>query len=454
MSQIIHSECLQALKKLPANSVDAIVTDPPAGIAFMSKSWDRDKGGRSAWVLWLTEIMTEAYHVLKPGGHAVVWSLPRTSHWTACALEDAGFEIRDCLYHFFGSGFPKSHDLSKAIDRRAQVEREVIRHKPRPVTSGTMAGSSDTRPWIEKSREIGYHEVAGPIPVTAEAQRWSGYGTALKPSVETWWLCRKPIAGGSIADNLLTWGVGGLNIDGCRIPGGDTTRATHNVQSGYLSGSIGEGKPAKAPYSTGSTLGRWPSHLLLSHTLYCDEEQCAEDCPVRLLDEQSGVSKSAMGLKGKAGAAKFSGKYANGEIYTDTGGASRYFTTFLYTPKTSRRERNAGCEALPVLDKEDRNFVSGIKWNNDPRSPNGGYENKPCPPLQNNHPTVKPIALMSWLVRLVCPPGGIVLDPFGGSGSTALACIAEGMEYILIEQEAEYVAIAQARIAHMENEVA
>ena len=381
---LLYGDALTELQKLPSDSVDAICCDPPSGIAFMSKKWDTDKGGRTQWVVWLAEIMTEALRVLKPGGHAVVWALPRTSHWTACALEDAGFEIRDCLYHFFGSGFPKSHNVSIAIDKHLQVEREVIGEgKGRTGTLAQPRGGStfsdDAYEWP------GVYSITSPGSI--EAQQYDGYGTALKPGVECWWLCRKPLEKGmSIAENVLKWGTGGLNISVCRV---------------------------------GDIQGRWPANLLLSHSLFCTET-CIDDCPVKALDEQSGTSKSVKNIRGKAGNAKFHGDYNNGKTYlntmdhiaghSDQGGASRYFTTFRYTPKASRRERDTGC-------------------------------------ARNTHPTVKPVTLMRWLLRLITPPGGVVLDMFMGSGTTGVAALLEGMNFIGIEQEEEYFSLARLRLA-------
>jgi len=206
----IHSgDNLEIMRDMDAESVDAVVTDPPAGIAFMGKDWDKDKGGRTEWVAWMTEVMGETLRLLKPGGHALVWALPRTSHWTAWALEEAGFEIRDCVYHVFGSGFPKSHNISKAIDKMKGAERgsDYI------PTNGNVYGQG-------KAKAAGVDRTPGAIlthaPATPEAEQWDGWGTALKPAVECWWLVRKPFPG-TVAGNVLEWGTGGINVDGCRV---------------------------------------------------------------------------------------------------------------------------------------------------------------------------------------------------------------------------------------------
>jgi len=426
---VLHGDALEVLKGIPDNYVHSIVCDPPAGINFMSKDFDKDRGGRDQWIAWLRDIMIEAKRCLRPGGHALVWALPRTSHWTATALEDAGFEVRDCVYHLQGQGFPKSLNLG------------------------------------------------------------NGQGTALKPSVECWWLVRKPLAESSIAANVLAWGTGGLAIDACRVAGTVPIREDHGKESGSIFG-INSRHPAGE-----STQGRWPSHLLLSHSIWCipqgvkrvrggsagigthkagkqgyggnvhdfqtvnygDEQveayQCHESCPIAELDRQSGVRSSRPGkLKpnGKAQVYFEMPHVEDGPKYQDTGGSSRYFTNFppddyipwLYQSKASRAERNAGCEGLP-LGEPPASARS---------KPAEGRQNPLGEPRSNHHPTVKSLALMRWLIRLITPPGGVVLDCFLGSGSTAVAAIQEGMHFIGIEQDASYVVIADARIAHARQE--
>lgn len=270
-----HGDCLDWLRTVESESVDSIVTDPPAGIAFMNKAWDHHKGGRAQWVAWLAEILRECLRVLKPGGHALVWSIPRTEHWTACAVEDAGFEIRDGVYHLFAQGWPKSLDVSKAIDAAAGAEREMVGRKTyagrgmRPVLPSTPTETYGVnRDPFRDTREV-------TAPVTDDARRWQGWGTALKPAVERWVLARKPLAG-TVAENVLAHGTGALNIDGCRVPcdvrparelGGETQRwgsyAAHTS-----SRAIGE-----------TTLGRWPANVVLSHAETCGDE-CDPACPV------------------------------------------------------------------------------------------------------------------------------------------------------------------------------
>lgn len=448
MGKIIHGDALAVLKMLPDHSVDAICCDPPSGISFMGKAWDHDKGGRRQWIAWLAEIMREALRVLKPGGHALVWSLPRTAHWTATALEDAGFEIRDAISHVFGSGFPKSLDVSKAIDRLAGIERQVLEE----YDSRSIQDGYSRNPDHKKFKDVYTGDSTSmatiTAPATPEAEQWNGWGSALKPAHELWWLARAPLSEPTIAANVLRWGTGVLNIDASRIEGQHYSQEEWNKKSlARATGDIfGVHKPSINPVPS----GRWPSNFLLSHSVFCTEDGCVEDCPVKLLDEQSGIGKSGgrkhspgqKGIKvntyGNPSRAKFYERPAS------EGGASRYFATFYYSSKASPRERNAGCEALPERNRDVYDTMAGTE----------DHTPKTNRPQTNNHPTVKPQALLRYFVKMICPPSGTVLDMFAGSGSTALACIAEGFDYLLIEQNSDYVDIARARIAHAEREAA
>lgn len=417
-ARLLCGDCLEIMRTLPAASIDAMIADPPAGISFMAKSWDSDKGGRDAWIAWLADVMRAALRVLKPGAHALVWSLPRTSHWTATALEDAGFEIRDSIEHVFGSGFPKSLDVSKAIDKMYGAEREVIDviKKTSYTTPGTLEGWK--RPSHKTDAPIEERNImAITAPATLEAQRYAGFGTALKPAHETWWLVRTPLAESTVAANVLRYGVGALNIDAARVEGEAWgTRPPRTPNDIY-----GNGKGTNLSESSAHHSGRWPSNFILSHTLFCTNEQCVDGCPVRELDMQSGTLKS--GEKHN----KIGATVANGIIYrrntraketfylASEGGASRYFATFHYCPKASRRDRTA----------------------------DGTVENK--------HPTAKNTALLAYFVRLITPPGGLVLDPFAGSGSTGVAALQEGMRFLGIEESVEYCYIARARLAHAQR---
>lgn len=378
-AEILYGDCRLLLRELAADSFDSLVTDPPAGISFMGKEWDSDRGGRSEWVMWMTRVSRELLRVLKPGAHGLVWALPRTSHWTALALEHAGFEVRDRFSHVFGTGFPKSLDVSKAIDQELGAEREKKRVPAEQVRNAKSVGGGHgvegaDRPWMQKARELGYHELAGDEPVTPEAARWSGWGTALKPAAEDWWLVRKPLSEANVAANVLRWGTGALAIEASQVTG-----------------------------------ERWPAHLSFSHSPECGDA-CAPGCPVAELDEQSGRLRSGPNprRRGADSGRNAYGEYAGQERCAalrglDVGGASRFF----YCAKPSAADRGSS----------------------------------------NKHPTVKPTALMSYLCRLVTPPGGRVLDPFAGSGTTGVAAVRGGYSFVGIEQDAEHAEVARRRIA-------
>lgn len=408
-------DCLAIMRRMPDASVDAVVTDPPAGIAFMGKEWDGNKGGRDQWVAWLTEVMSECLRVLKPGGHALVWALPRTSHWTATALEDAGFELRDVVTHHFGTGFPKSLDVSKQIDKAAGAER----------TEGAREWRGGQRQSGILGQNLGTQSLTKyDTPATDEAKQWDGWGTALKPSSEHWILCRKPLAEGTVAANVLAHGTGAMNIDACRVPGQpEPTRfnPSKHQHDGWRMAASGE----ETAHNAAAKDGRWPTNLLLSHAGDCGIE-CVEACPVAEMDAQSGVSKSA-----KSGLARIGNRAAGiwaderaerGEpdnagvrsAFGDSGGASRFFPTFRYQSKPPPSEKKQGA-------------------------------------VTNDHPTVKAVELMRWLCRLITPANGIVLDPFAGSGSTGVACMMEGFRFIGLEQDPHFCDLARARIEHTRN---
>ena len=376
-------DCLDVLREIPANSVDAILADPPAGISFMGRSWDSDKGGRDQWVAWLTEVMGECLRVIKPGGHALVWALPRTSHWTGWALESAGWQIRDRIAHQFYSGFPKSLAIDLAIDRhlgRAE-QREVVGERegtfPRKEGTWSMATERANRTAGDRME---CHVTA---PATPEAAAWSGYGTALKPAIEDWWLCRAPLSEKSIAANVLAHGTGALNIDACRYAYGDPAWPGPGGEKGDwpITDRNGDSAPiwgGAIPTPTDHALGRWPANVIA-------------------------------------------------------------------IPKSSRAERERGCEGLTArTGAEATASKEGQARLDSPRTGAGRSADE----VRNHHPTVKPVALMRWLCRLVTPPGGTVLDCFLGSGTTGVAAVAEGFDFIGIEREPEYMAICEARIRH------
>lgn len=408
--ELLKGDCLAALGGLESASIDALVTDPPAGISFMGKDWDGDKGGREQWVAWLASVLVECRRVLKPGSHALVWAIPRTAHWTATALEDAGFEVRDVVVHLFGTGFPKSLDVSKAIDKAAGADRIVIGPDEYRRARANKGTASDKMPSYDTSR-VAQADAVLTAPVTDAAKQWAGWGTALKPAAEHWILARVPLEG-TVAGNVLAHGTGALNVDGCRVAmSAEDAAFIEKTARPNSRGQAHEGAVMNRPSTPTVAVhaaGRWPANVVLSG-----------DAPA-MLDEQSGDRPgfSSGGVRHKGTQNKerqslgaFGGDGVRSQVYADNGGASRFF----YCPKASTAERSQG---LAEGEKSD-------------------------------HPTVKPLALMRWLVRLVAPPGGKVLDPFMGSGTTGMACEAEGFGFVGIEQDEHYYGIAARRIEGM-----
>lgn len=442
---MIHGDCLEVMKTLEAGSVDAVVTDPPAGIAFMGKAWDKDKGGRDNWIAWMEQVARECLRMIKPGGHALVWAIPRTSHWTAMAWENAGWEVRDRIAFAFGSGFPKALDVGKAIDAMAGAEREV-------VGQGRPSG---------KVRRI-YGAMAGnnllTAPSTDAAKQWDGWKSALKPAIEDWWLFRKPLDG-TIAENVLKHGVGALNVDGCRVEAGNDIIEDDGKRINMKRGTIAEGydRPNSTMFRTGKPVlrggpnnpkGRYPSHLI--HDGSEDVVMCFPET-----SSPSGASyRRASENRSMSGANIERGLSPNG--FGDSGSASRFFqccpfenedfeaTRLFYGAKAGKSDRNEGREEL-----EERE--GGIKNT----SGRGFSESDPMRPVLNRniHPTVKSLSLMRYLCKLITPPGGTVLDCFMGSGSTGKAARLEGFDFIGIEQDADYFEIAKKRIEHADRKV-
>jgi DNA modification methylase len=381
---IVQGDCVALMAELAPGSVDAIVTDPPYGLGFMGREWDDLPPG----IPWAKQCL----RVLKPGGHLLAFGGTRTYHRLACAIEDAGFEIRDCLAWMYGSGFPKSLDVSKAIDKANGVAREPLERVQGAANDGVFIGDATTKDGGGDVRWNYKPEFDATAPATPEAQQWQGWGTALKPAHEPIVLARKPLAG-TVAANVLEHGTGALNVDGTRI--GPDPGYSYPNGAGGSTFSIGAGNDGTRTDPVESTAGRWPANVLL------DEE-------------------SAAGMPGEDGQS-----------------VSRYF----YVAKASSAERNAGLEGFE--EREAGNFEDdAYEWATDSR---GNPRRAPIA-KRNVHPTVKPIELMRWLVRLITPPGGVVLDPFTGSGTTGCAAALEGFDFIGFEREHEYVAIAEARI--------
>jgi site-specific DNA-methyltransferase (adenine-specific) len=420
INRIHNMDCLEGMKLLDDNSIDSIVTDPPYELGFMGKKWD------STGIAYNVDVWRECLRVLKPGGHLLAFGGTRTYHRMACAIEDAGFEIRDSIQEFFatdkmaqeflesltqeqfevfwrlldayglagqmawvyGSGFPKSMDISKAIDKAAGATREIVgTYETHDIRSNGL---------MDKKGSI---EVNITAPSTPKARQWQGWGTALKPANEPICVARKPISEKTIADNVLKWGTGGLNIDGCRVEyvSEYDMKHQHDIARGQDNATNGKmfGGKQKSKASTHTPQGRFPANVIL------DEEAG------KMLDEQSGILKSGGGNKAnKKPLARKSQVIPTkdiGEIWEqNSGGASRFF----YCAKASKKERGEG----------------------------------------NNHPTVKPVSLIKYLVTLVTPPDGVCLDPFMGSGTTAVACIKANRDFIGFELDPTYYAIAEERI--------
>jgi site-specific DNA-methyltransferase (adenine-specific) len=452
--QILKGNSLDLLPTLADNSIDAIVTDPPYGLGnpdpdyiikaiqqwasgdrshipegkgFMGKSWDSFVPPPAIW--------DECLRVLKPGGHLLAFAGTRTYDLMGISIRMAGFEIRDSIGWVYGSGFPKSMDVSKAIDKAAGAEREVIGTKPQAPKFNLSDKGGNNTGYNKRLEEGALPEFNITAPSTPEAKQWQGWGTALKPALEPIVVARKPLGEKTVAANVLTYGTGGLNIDASRIGTESITINTFDNGAKPFGDAVGE------PYTSKQSQGRWPANLIL------------DGYTAELLDEQSGER----GGSGKASGPSLTGKSLSNSrgqfngvsetpFYGDSGGASRFF----YVAKASKRDRNEGLEDLletSAADMVDREPDSAGM--NSPRAGAGRTSG-----AKNFHPTVKPTALMQYLVKLVTPPGGTVLDPFTGSGSTGKAAILEGFDFIGIELTEDYWPIIEGRLKHAEAKVA
>ena len=401
MSEIFNEDCLIGMRKLPDNSIDAIVTDPPYGLSFMSKKWDYDVPKQEIW--------EECLRVLKPGGYLLAFAGTRTQHRMAVRIEDAGFEIRDMIAWVYGSGFPKSLNIGKAVDKMQGNEREEIGlHKRTGKETGT------------------YGAFKGNNLETKGASDWEGWGTALKPAFEPITVARKPIEG-TVADNCLKWGVGGINIDGCRVGTEDTY---HYDRKGGNAGEVSWKGLNVEVSADSSPLGRFPANFI-----HDGSEEVLDKFP----HSKSGSMKKPYTYTNNG--------YSLGKPTGETkqiheaseGSASRFF----YCAKASKSERNAGCEEL-----EEKFAPKGNNEGRDMSNPKNHLGGMQSSVMQNNHPTVKPIKLMEYLVKLVSREGHIILDPFAGSGSTCIACVNLGRKYIGYELDKGYFDIAKHRIGN------
>lgn len=426
-TKLLKGNNIELLKTLEDNSIDSVLTDAPYGLSFMNKKWDYDVPSVELW--------KEVYRVLKPGGHILCFGGTRTYHRMVVNIEDAGFEIRDCIQWIYGSGFPKSLNIGKSMDE------------------------------------------------------YEGWGTGLKPANEPIVLARKPLDEKTIVQNVKEWGTGGINIDGCRISTDENLiRTGDELGNRYANFNTSSGK-GNCDIKTGSLDGRFPANVILECT--CDEVIKGEkgevkinnngniktgdngiygqykeivrtnftdkgdihtnpNCPCYIMDEQSGESKSSGGNSGvkKTTGISYSSndkwqddKTSKGCGFGDTGGASRFF----YVAKVSKKERNMGLDGF----EEKQNII--YMNNTIESSYKTGSGNLRNTKMKNNHPTVKPINLLTYLCRMITPPNGVVLDMYMGSGSTGIAALLEGFNFVGMEMDEEYFNIAEARINNYEE---
>jgi site-specific DNA-methyltransferase (adenine-specific) len=506
MSQIvINGNNIDILKTYPDNYFDAVVTDPPYGLGkepnaaelmkdwvehgyhevsgsgFMGKEWDAFVPQPIFW--------KEVFRVLKHGGHVLSFFGTRTYDWGVMSMRFAGFEVRDCIQWLYGSGFPKSHNISKALDKMEGAERQIIgeynAHRDNSIRKKiTYKGiASEGKGGLAGKKCGGMTSITAPS--TEDAKQWDGWGSALKPANEPIVLARKPLEKGlSIAENILKWGVGGINIDATRIGTNENLNGgaySENKKSDGEWGTMHEyvGKDYEQPQ------GRFPANIILTHHPECeciglkkvkgveggtkpvggnyklsenktnqpyfnyaDENgqetienwDCHEDCPIRILDEQSGVSKSSNAKRTRNTLGSFGMPNDETPEYNDKGGASRFF----YVAKASKSERNKGLEGFDTK----QTIGGGGTYNEEAGAKYGSIKAEG----KNFHPTVKPVKLMQYLVKMITPPNGIVLDPFCGSGTTGVACKLEGFQFVGMEQDPEYSKIAEGRIKNYKEE--
>ena len=521
MNQIvINGDNIELLKKYPDNYFDAVVTDPPYGLGkepnaeelmkdwvekgyheisgkgFMGKEWDAFIPQPVFW--------KEVFRVLKHGGHVLSFFGTRTYDWGVMSMRFAGFEVRDCIQWLYGSGFPKSHNISKALDKMEGAEREVIGKKERGSVEEAKergAGFLSDPANRNNTKQFGYGTELITAPSTESAKQWDGWGTALKPANEPIVLARKPLEKGlSIAENILKWGVGGINIDATRIGFKDhadykeSTQKNQHADFGTkpLTNNTVYGDYSMVQPTNYAPEGRFPANIILTHHDDCEckgtkkvkaikggnsgtignevygkfngeknndgcgfgdengQEQiedwdCHEDCPIKILNEQSGVKASTRNMSYSRGGGDFIDGIPNQKekswFKSEVGGASRFF----YVAKASKAERNKGLEEFDTKQTTG----GGGTYNEEAGAKYGSIKAEG----KNFHPTVKPIKLMQYLVKMITPPNGIVLDPFCGSGTTGVACKLDGFQFVGLEQDPDYAKIADARIKNTKVEI-
>jgi len=411
-------DCLKVLLLLKSNSVDAVVTDPPYGISFMGKKWD--------YSVPAVEVWKEVLRVLKPGGHGLIACGTRTQHRMTVNIEDAGFEIRDVVAWLYGSGFPKSLNIGKAVDKlqgntRKDAgryvaldggERDLTKHKPHKEASNA-------------DHKYGY-ETSGFVNITKGNSEHEGQGTALKPAMELWTLCRKPLSEPTVAANVLKWGTGGINIDGCRVSPTNDCSGWSKTGSKESENRAMSGKNYDREAKPDNPQGRFPANVI--HDGSYEVLELFPD------SSMTGKRKSSNRIQQEKANTPFT-RGIEAPEYTDSGSAARFF----YCAKASKSERNEGLDGFeerPSYMVENGSKTSGLNGQRYIRATTSA----------NHHPTVKPVKLMEYLVKLVTPKDGIVLDPFMGSGTTGIACVNLKRGFIGVEKDQDYFQIAKARV--------
>jgi site-specific DNA-methyltransferase (adenine-specific) len=453
--RLLKGDNRELLKTLEDNSIDSVITDPPyaltsiknrfgkpgsaeaqygtdgafqrASKGFMGKEWDSEVPSVELW--------KEVLRVLKPGGHVLSFGGTRTYHHMVMNMELAGFEIRDSISYMYGSGFPKSHNIGKAVDKLNGNEREVV---------GTLADIHPRYNSPRKGGDIygdGFGESNTAPPLTKGNSEWEGWGTALKPSMELICLARKPLTEKSIAENVLKHGTGGINIDGCRIGYVSEADKENTINAKYTTdkdNKQSEDWGTKQIGNVSKEEGRFPANTILE--CICDEPHTNPECPCYILDKQSGVSKTTKRTNFKKNNTMWQEKDDDGNTmsggFDDKGGASRFF----YTAKVSKKERNMGLDEFKDKKSGSYHFRQ-----------DASLDGKTTQPNKNTHPTVKPINLMTYLCRLITPPNGVVLDMYMGSGSTGISALLEGFKFIGMEMDEDYFNIAETRINNFEQ---
>jgi len=517
MSQIvINGNNIDILKTYPENYFDAVVTDPPYGLGkepnaaelmkdwvehgyhevlgsgFMGKEWDAFVPQPVFW--------KEVFRVLKHGGHVLSFFGTRTYDWGVMSMRFAGFEVRDCIQWLYGSGFPKSYNIAKGIEGKivngssSWNDWKKLDGEKEQVNWGYSKGQAE-QGYREDYTESNKERVGKVNYKSEDAKKWDGWGSALKPANEPIVLARKPLEKGlSIAENILKWGVGGINIDATRI---GVSENDPNHRHNPSRSNEGENSIFGVGGHNGAlnSQGRFPANIIFTHHPECECKgtkkvkaikggnngtignevygkfngeknndgcgygdadgnetienwDCHEDCPIRILDQQSGISKSSASIRNNKkrnedniyGGGKGIPQVSLESNFSDTGGASRFF----YVAKASKTERNKGLEGFDTK----QTIGGGGTYNEEAGAKYGSIKAEG----KNFHPTVKPVKLMQYLVKMITPPNGIVLDPFCGSGTTGVACKLDGFQFVGMEQDPEYSKIAEGRIKNYKEE--